>query len=115
MILGTPASMTPEQCGGGETAGLGERLLSFGGGRLPPADGARSYSGQVTNPDARRRPVRDGEIHGRTRCQRAAGVEALIFRCFAKQPADRFPDAASLEAALERVAQTVPWHGTRSV
>ena len=38
-----------------------------------------------------------------------AELETLIFRCLAKQPAERFADIASLESALQQSQLTAKW------
>ncbi len=41
-----------------------------------------------------------------------ADLERVILRCLAKNPADRFPDAASLEAALSACESSARWNRT---
>ena len=41
-----------------------------------------------------------------------ADLERVILRCLAKNPADRFPDAASLEAALSACESSARWNCT---
>ncbi len=38
-----------------------------------------------------------------------AELEAVIFRCLAKQPEDRYSDASALQADLDSCAKAVPW------
>ena len=103
VILGTPAFMSPEQCGGDGQLGPASDLYSVG---------ALAYfllTGSVLFPG--RTPMQMLAAHlyemPRPMAERGARVpaalEALIFRCLAKAPSDRYPDAAALETALRQV------------
>jgi serine/threonine-protein kinase len=99
-IAGTPAYVSPEQAGGQELLDARSDVYSVGAlayylltGKPPFADrsaikmlAAHLYE----QPDAvsRRRP------------DVSADLEAVVLRCLAKAPADRFQDAAGLESAL---------------
>jgi serine/threonine-protein kinase len=108
IITGTPAYMAPEQASRARVdaradiyaiGGLAYFLLS---GR-PPFSGpspmkivaAHLYEAPV--PPSRHCP------------DVPADLEAVVLRCLAKAPADRFPDAASLEAALWACASAGQW------
>jgi serine/threonine-protein kinase len=108
VVTGTPAYMSPEQAGGGAVdaradiyavGGLAYFLLT---GRPPFADrsalkvvAAHLYESPA--PPSRQRP----EV--------PADLEAVVLRCLAKAPADRFPDVASLDAALGACASAGQW------
>ncbi|HVS36979.1 MAG TPA: serine/threonine-protein kinase [Gemmataceae bacterium] len=98
-IAGTPAYMAPEQASGASVdartdvyaiGGLAYFLLTgqpvFADPSALKVLAAHLY--EAPAPPSRRRP----EV--------AADLDAVVLRCLAKAPADRFPDVASLEAAL---------------
>jgi serine/threonine-protein kinase len=98
-VLGTPAYMSPEQATGGEVDGrtdiysLGAILYELFTGRLPFE--ARNFDEYAfkhlavppPSPSARGR-----RLHPR--------VDAIVMRCLAKRPADRFASAFELRAEL---------------
>lgn len=103
--LGTPAYMAPEQISGDPgidhradiyaVGALGYELLAgappFGG---LPQDVIRAHLSEVPTPLAERRP----EV--------PAALAALVMRCLAKRPSDRWQSADELVAQLERIAAT---------
>jgi tRNA A-37 threonylcarbamoyl transferase component Bud32 len=101
MSLGTPAFMSPEQCGGDEEAAtpagdiysvgaLGYFLLT---GKAPFA-GRSPIQMIAAHLYEKPRPVTD------LRPEIPQPLAAVIARCLEKKSEDRFPDAASLEGAL---------------
>jgi serine/threonine-protein kinase len=95
-VFGTPAFMSPEQADGRDDLDARSDVYSLGcvayfllTGRPPFAD---------------RSPVKMLAAHLYEQPQPPAGVPAdlaaVVLRCLAKAPADRFPDVASLDAAL---------------
>jgi serine/threonine-protein kinase len=98
-IFGTPAFMSPEQADGRDDLDARSDVYSLGclayfllTGRPPFAD---------------RSPVKMLAAHLYETPELPAGVPAdlaaVVMRCLAKAPADRFPDVASLDAALAGV------------
>ena len=100
LVVGTPAFMSPEQCRGGEELSAASDIYSVG------ALGYYLLTGKVLFPG--RSPVQmiGAHVYEVPTRMADAGVavppelEAVIFRCLAKQPADRFADAAQLSSAL---------------
>jgi serine/threonine-protein kinase len=103
-VAGTPAYLSPEQAGGQEAVGARSDIYSVGAlayflltGR-PPFAGLRgmkliaAHLYEVPEPLSRHQP------------DLPADLEAVVLRCLAKDPNARFPDAASLNAALSSCA-----------
>lgn len=99
--LGTPAYMSPEQCQGGELDGrsdiytLGVVLYEVTTGLLPFTvkninEAVFKHVYTVPQPPRKIRPDIPAEI------------EAIILRCLAKKPADRYATANDLSIALQR-------------
>jgi serine/threonine-protein kinase len=100
VILGTPAFMSPEQAGGQEALDARSDIYSVGAlayylltGRPPFADRTplQTLAAHLYEPPPPLTPERP-DISGE--------LEAVILRCLAKKPAERFPDAESLAGAL---------------
>jgi eukaryotic-like serine/threonine-protein kinase len=99
-ITGTPAYMSPEQAAGGDNLDARSDLYSLGAlayflltGR-PPFAGRSSLqmlAAHLYEPPA---PLTDH------RPDVPVELQVLVLRCLAKDPAQRFPDAQRLEAAL---------------
>jgi serine/threonine-protein kinase len=106
-FVGTPAYMAPEAFTGGVDArsdvySLGTTLYYLITGR-PPFDGddhelKRAHHAQAVLPPSLLRPGGVPEA-----------LEALVARCLAKEPADRFADGAAVGAALAELGDIAPW------
>jgi serine/threonine-protein kinase len=99
-ITGSPAYMSPEQAGGQDE--VDARSDIYGVGALayflltgqPPFAGrsvVKMLAAHLYEPPA---PLR------KYRPEVPADLEAVVLRCLAKVPADRYPDARTLDAAL---------------
>jgi serine/threonine-protein kinase len=108
VISGTPAYMAPEQASGARVdahadiyamGGLAYFLLTgrppFTGPSAMKVLAAHLY--ETPAPPSRHRP------------DVPADLEAVVLRCLAKVPADRFPDVASLDAALGACGSAGQW------
>jgi serine/threonine-protein kinase len=109
LILGTPDFMSPEQADGTAVLDARSDLYSLGAvayflltGR-PPFAGRpvlQTLLAHLHEPPA---PLTDH------RPDMPADLQAVVLRCLAKDPGQRFADAASLERALERCAGAGQW------
>jgi serine/threonine-protein kinase len=110
-VAGTPAYLSPEQASGGE--GLDARSDLYGMGALayflltgqPPFAGRSTvkvlaaHLYEVPVPPTHHRPDVPEDL------------ETIVLRCLAKDPAERFPDAEALEAALAACRCAGQWSG----
>jgi serine/threonine-protein kinase len=112
-VAGTPAYMSPEQADGRPDPDGRSDVYSLGAvgyflvtGR-PPFDHPSAvrvlaaHLCQTPDSPARHRPGLPGDF------------EAVLLRCLAKDPAGRFPDAASLDAALAGCGAAGEWTAAR--
>ncbi len=99
-IAGTPAYMSPEQAGGQENLDPRADIYSLGAvayflltGQPPFAcrSSVKMLAAHLYEPPA---PLSDH------RPEVSVDLQAVVLRCLAKEPADRFADAESLEIAL---------------
>jgi serine/threonine-protein kinase len=113
-ILGTPLFMSPEQATGGRRLDERSDIYSLGAvayylltGR-PPFDTEGGLGAMIAH-------VHDPVVPP---SQCLAGIpgdlERVVLRCLAKDRADRFPDAASLERALGECACSGDWDQGRA-
>jgi eukaryotic-like serine/threonine-protein kinase len=113
-ILGTPMFMSPEQATGGRELDERSDIYSLGAvayylltGR-PPFDGGSGIGVMIAHardpvvPPSRRRPDVPEDL------------ERVVLRCLAKDPAERFPNAKSLEGALGTCACAGDWDQDRA-
>jgi serine/threonine-protein kinase len=108
-IAGTPAYMSPEQAGGQETLDLRSDIYSLGAvayflltGQPPfagrsPAKMVAAHIYEAPAPVSNHRP------------DVSENLQAVVLRCLAKGPADRFADAESLDIALAGCQTTCQW------
>ncbi len=108
-ILGTPLFMSPEQAMGGRRLDERSDIYSLGAvayylltGRPPfdAGDGLRAMISHIHDPVVPPSLIQAGI---------PADLEAVVLKCLAKEPADRFPDAESLELGLGQCACSDDW------
>ncbi len=109
MILGTPAYMSPEQCAGEDQPGVSSDLYSLGAVAYFLLTGQAPFEGrgpmQVIAAHLYEMPKPPQEL------QPAVPVDfdALVMRCLAKSPAERYEDAKSLQQVLSTIRAGMPW------
>jgi serine/threonine-protein kinase len=109
-VVGTPAYMAPEQARGAEAADARSDLYSLGAlgyfllaGR-PPFQGGTTLEVMLAHVQEPVPPLANAP----------ADLEAALRRCLAKAPADRFPNAGSLDEALAGCACAGEWTEARA-
>jgi serine/threonine-protein kinase len=113
-VLGTPAYMPPEQAAGesaldarGDVYGLGAVAFFALAGR-PPFQG--KTLGQLLAAHRSEAPPALTDL----RPDVPADLAAVVARCLAKEPNDRFPSAADLGRALARCGCAADWSAERA-
>ncbi len=114
VVMGTPAYMCPEQAGGsiavdarGDVYSLGAVAFFTLTGR-PPFEGTsvgQLIAAHLTKPAPDMRALRP-EI--------PADLAAVVAKCLAKEPAERFQSAAELDAVLAACGCVCEWDGTHA-
>jgi serine/threonine-protein kinase len=106
--------MSPEQAGGREDLGPRSDIYSLGAlayfllaGR-PPFAGRSPVQVLAAHLYERPEPVT------RDRPEVPADLEAVVLRCLAKDPAERFADAGALETALAKCQSAGQWSVTEA-
>ncbi len=108
-VLGTPSYMCPEQAAGepvdprGDIYSLGAVAVFMLAGR-PPFEGTtvgKLLTAHLTQPAPDLRTLR---------ADVPADLAAVVAKCLAKAPAERYPSAADLEAALAACACSTEWN-----
>ncbi|MGA2702254.1 MAG: serine/threonine-protein kinase [Isosphaeraceae bacterium] len=113
-VSGTPQYMSPEQATA--TAGVDRRADIYSLGAIlyfmltgrPPFDGANPTELMIAHA---RDPVVPPSHH---RPEIPADLEAVVLRCLAKKPDDRYPDARALAAALAACASAGEWNDEKA-
>jgi serine/threonine-protein kinase len=108
-ILGSPPYMSPEQAAGKADLGPGSDIYSLGGvayflltGQAPFV---RETVMQIFLAHAYETVVPPSHL----RPDLPADLEAIVLRCLAKKPDDRFADVEGLETALARCRSAEEW------
>jgi serine/threonine-protein kinase len=110
-VVGTPLFMAPEQSrGSGRDVDARTDIYSLGAvayyllTRRPPFDDENPMEVMISH--ARDPVVPPSQLHHGI----PDDLERVVLRCLAKEPADRFPDAESLEQALADCACSSRWN-----
>jgi eukaryotic-like serine/threonine-protein kinase len=112
-VVGTPLYMSPEQAGGREVDGRSD-IYSLGAVAYHLLTGRPPFGGEermaVLIAHARDPVVPPSQVLAGV----PADVERVVLRCLAKDPAERFADAGSLERALGQCACSEEWDQGRA-
>jgi serine/threonine-protein kinase len=100
-VPGTPAFMSPEQAGGQELLDARSDIYSVAALAYYLLTGRPPFAGRSGIKMLAAHLYEQPESVTKHRPEVPTKVEVVVLRCLAKAPADRFQDAASLEAALE--------------
>ena len=112
-MIGTPAYMAPEQFTG---VGIDHRVDLFACGVLlyRMLTGRRAFTGateQVMYKILHDEPPAPSVV---TNGVRPVGFDAIVARAMAKNPADRYPDAQAMRAALQALSRTPAAQGAKA-
>jgi eukaryotic-like serine/threonine-protein kinase len=108
-ILGTPLYMSPEQATNSQPLDARSDIYSLGAVAYylltgkPPFDAGNAIEAIIAH--ARDPVIPASQIHDEV----PADLDAVVLRCLAKDPMERFPDAESLEIALGRCTCASSW------
>lgn len=109
MIMGTPGFMSPEQCMGDVSVTSSSDIYSLGALGYFLLTGASPFGGrnamQTLMAHVNEIPRAIADISADV----PSGLSDVIARCLAKQPGERFADAAALEEALAQSLGTDQW------
>jgi len=114
-VLGTPLYISPEALKSGDLVDVRSDIYSLGAVAYymltaqPVFDGASTV--EVCAKHLHSAPVPPSERLGRAL---PADLEALVLRCLAKSPVDRYSSAAELERALAACAAAGEWNAVRA-
>ncbi len=108
-ILGTPLFMSPEQAMGGREVDERSDIYSLGAVAYYVLTGRAPFEGEngiaVLITHARDPVVPPSQVHAGI----TEDLERVVLRCLAKDPAERYADASSLERALGECACAPVW------
>jgi serine/threonine-protein kinase len=108
-VTGTPAYLSPEQAGGQVAVDARSDIYSVGALAYFLLTGRPPFAGRTGMKMIAAHLYEVPEPLSRHRPDVPADLEALILRCLAKEPNARFPDAASLDAALSSCGAAGQW------
>ncbi len=99
LVLGTPTYMSPEQGWGGPLDGRAD-IYALGCVLYEMLAGTPPYTGSTSQAIFARHAAGQVPPLATVRPDVGSGLERVVLRALAKEPADRFPAAAAFEAAL---------------
>jgi serine/threonine-protein kinase len=108
-IAGTPHYRSPEQAAGGENVDCRADLYSLGAVAYFLLTGRPPFAGRPVGQVLAAHQYEAPEPLTRNRPELPAELEAVVLRCLAKKPDERFPDAPALSKALAACPISAPW------
>jgi eukaryotic-like serine/threonine-protein kinase len=115
VVLGTPLYISPEALKGPDLVDVRSDLYSLGAVAYYMLTGEPVFAGrstfEVCAQHLHSAPVVPSERLGRAV---PADLEAIVLRCLAKSPGDRYATAAELEQALAACAAAAEWNAERA-
>jgi serine/threonine-protein kinase len=104
MVTGTPAYLSPEQADGRDDVDVRSDIYSLGALAYFLLTGRPPFAGRSTINTLAAHLYEKPQPPSEFRPDVPADLEAVVLRCLAKEPAERFQDVKSLERALAGVA-----------
>jgi serine/threonine-protein kinase len=98
-VLGTPAFLSPEQAGGGAVDGRSD-VYGLGALAYFLLTGQSPFAGRTPVQMIAAHMYEPPEPPSRIRPEIPPGLEAVVLRCLAKKPDERFPDVLAVDRAL---------------
>ncbi|HEY3500073.1 MAG TPA: serine/threonine-protein kinase [Polyangiaceae bacterium] len=115
VVLGTPLYISPEALKGPGLVDVRSDIYSLGAVAYYLLTGEPVFAGrsalEVCTQHLHSAPVAPSERLGRAV---PADLEAIVLRCLAKSPEDRYPTAAELERALAACTAAAEWNADRA-
>jgi len=115
VVLGTPLYISPEALKGDAPVDRRSDIYSLGAVAYFMLTGEPVFGGEsaveVFAHHLHSAPVAPSERLGR---DVSADLEAIVLRCLAKSPSDRYPTAAELERALAACGEAAAWSADRA-
>jgi eukaryotic-like serine/threonine-protein kinase len=112
IVVGTPAYLSPEQASGASSVDARSDIYSLGALAYFLLTGQAPFAGRsVVQMIAAHRKELAPSLAER-RADLPERLQAIVLRCLAKDPAARFPDVRSLEAALAECLVAAPSEGS---
>ena len=109
MILGTPAFMSPEQCGGDADVGPASDIYSLGAVAYFLLSGSAPFAGRAAMQVMAAHLYEKPKALSESRAGVTPELSDTIGRCLEKSPAARFAGMEELEAALRDSVGTAEW------
>jgi serine/threonine-protein kinase len=114
-IAGTPAYMSPEQAGGQEDLDAPSDIYSLGAVAYFLLTGQPPFAGRSSVKMLAAHLYEPAAPLSAHRSDVSVELQAVVLRCLAKNPADRFADAESLEIALAGCHTAGAWSEKQAV
>jgi eukaryotic-like serine/threonine-protein kinase len=113
-VLGTPAYMSPEQAAGESAVDARGDVYSLGAVAFYALTGRPPFQGKTLGQLLTAHQSEPPPALTDLRPDVPADLAAVVARCLAKDPTDRFPSAADLERALGQCGCAGDWSPERA-